>query len=431
MRTLWVSAPQMRAGALLAGIATWLALAGAADARQPVIAYLDAANKLALYDSETGAAVTAPNITVPNSRYFAVSANGRFIFYRDAQKKLHLYDRDVDAERSLPGIDVFANPDRPSVSNAGLLAFDGGDMQARVYDSSTGAFVSTGFAADSGHRQTVLSADGKLLATTCISGSSKCIGEASNDGDSDSNLFVQDLTTRLDTALPDLAGATDKDLEHPCINGDGSLVGADVFGKDLVLYDRTTHTDVTDAALKTTTAIEVNCVLSAGGRYVGLDDNAGHLKLYDRTTAQFIALPATVTAHAWFTSPYQKPAPPVTPPTTTPPPIADLLPPVLSKLSAKPRRFRPRGAGGHGTVLRFTLSEAASVRVRILRRSRVLATYVKAGAPGANRLRLSGRVGRRRHTRPLAPGAYKVRIVATDAAGNKAAPVTVKVRVLP
>jgi hypothetical protein len=110
--------------------------------------------------------------------------------------------------------------------------------------------------------------------------------------------------------------------------------------------------------------------------------------------------------------------------------VADLVPPVLSKLSVRPRRFRPRGAGGRGVVVRFTLSEPASVRVRILHRSRVLATYRKPGAIGRNKLRLSGRIGRRRHTRPLAPGGYKIRIVATDAAGNASRPVTLKVRVL-
>src|SRR3954471_20652848 len=92
----WVSAGRMRWVTAVVGLATWLLLVTAtADARKPLIAYLDPGGKLALYDTETDADVPAPDVTVPNSRYFSVSADGRFVFYRDAQKKLHLYDRDI------------------------------------------------------------------------------------------------------------------------------------------------------------------------------------------------------------------------------------------------------------------------------------------------------------------------------------------------
>jgi hypothetical protein len=415
----------------LAVLVGGLAIAAPASARKPVIAYVDASNKLALYDSETGSGVAAPDITIPNARDFAVSFDGRFIFYRDAAKKLHLYDRDIDGERALPGVDVFANPDRASVSDTGLVAFDAGDEMVRVYDAAVHAFVDTGIADDSKHRQPALSGDGRFLATTCLTGAGKCIGESPPDADSDSDLFVQNLTTRLDTALPDLP-ALDKDHEHPCVNGDGSLVGSDYDNKDLFLYDRSMGTDVTPVDLKTTTAIEVHCVLSAGGGFVGLDDNAGNFKMYDRTAAAFVALPATVTAPAWFTSPYEKPASPSggNPPPGPGPGVADVLAPRLSKVSARPRRFRPRGAGGRGTLVRFTLSEPAKARIQILRGKRALFTRRRNAHAGASKIRLSGRVRRHRRSHALRPGRYVIRVLATDAAGNVARPVRLRVRVL-
>jgi hypothetical protein len=243
---------------------------------------------------------------------------------------------------------------------------------------------------------------------------------------------VQDLTTRLDTALPDLPA--DKDHEHPCMNGAGSIVGADVLVSvahyDLFLYDRSTGADITPMQLKMPAANELHCVLSADGNYVGLDDNAGNFKMYDRGAAAFVTLPATITPPAWFTSPYQKPAPPVTPPTGNPPPAGDKTAPVLRKASARPRRFRPRGAGGHGTLVRFTLSEPAKARIQILRRKRVLFTKLQSAHAGANKVRLSGRVRRHGRSRPLRPGRYVIRVLATDAAGNVGRAVRLPVKVL-
>jgi hypothetical protein len=60
----------------------------------------------------------------------------------------------------------------------------------------------------------------------------------------------------------------------------------------------------------------------------------------------------------------------------------------------------------------------------------VLFTRRRNAHAGANKVRLSGRVRRHRRSRPLHPGRYVIRIVATDAAGNEASPVRLRVKVL-
>jgi hypothetical protein len=69
----------------------------------------------------------------------------------------------------------------------------------------------------------------------------------------------------------------------------------------------------------------------------------------------------------------------------------------------------------------FTLSEAASVRLRVERRRARSARYVTlrggftvAGRQGANRLRFTGRLA----GRALSAGRYRLRAVARDGAGN-------------
>ncbi len=128
------------------------------------------------------------------------------------------------------------------------------------------------------------------------------------------------------------------------------------------------------------------------------------------------------------------PAPPVTPP---PSKRVDRVPPRLSALGLSPSRLR----GGDRATLRFTLSEAATVTLRIeralagrrrgracvrptraLRRARRCTRYVRAGESrvsaraGTTRRRYTARVGRR----ALAPGHYRILVGARDAAGNRA-----------
>ena len=84
-------------------------------------------------------------------------------------------------------------------------------------------------------------------------------------------------------------------------------------------------------------------------------------------------------------------------------------------------------AGARGTRFRYTLSENAKVTLRIKRRNgRSAGKLVRTAKKGANRLKFSGRIGRR----ALKRGRYSAVITAIDAAGNRSAPRRVKFRVV-
>jgi hypothetical protein len=84
-------------------------------------------------------------------------------------------------------------------------------------------------------------------------------------------------------------------------------------------------------------------------------------------------------------------------------------------------------ARSRGTRLRYRLSEAATVVVRIVHGKRTIGKLTRHAAAGANLLRFSGRLGRR----ALRPGRYSAVVTATDAAGNKSRPQRVRFRVIP
>jgi Domain of unknown function (DUF4394) len=136
------------------------------------------------------------------------------------------------------------------------------------------------------------------------------------------------------------------------------------------------------------------------------------------------------------------PTPPVPPPPPPPPPD---LPPALSALSVTHRTF------ARGTTFRFTLSEAARVRVVFARKAtgrrvgrRCLAAtparrkrakcarYAAVGSisatgkAGRNSLAFSGRL----KGRALKPGSYRASFTATDAAGQRSAVRAVSFRVV-
>jgi hypothetical protein len=86
-------------------------------------------------------------------------------------------------------------------------------------------------------------------------------------------------------------------------------------------------------------------------------------------------------------------------------------------------------------VISFRLSEAARVSVRIerrlknrrgKRRYRRAGTFTRRSRAGANRIRFSGRIGRRK----LKPGSYRLTLTPTDAAGNRGKPRRLSFRVV-
>ena len=116
---------------------------------------------------------------------------------------------------------------------------------------------------------------------------------------------------------------------------------------------------------------------------------------------------------------------------------ADTQAPIISGLAVSNARFRVGAAATPlaarrapvGTTFRYTLSEPATVTVAIQRsRGRrwvKAATLQRAGRLGANRLRFSGRVGRRK----LAPGRYRAVFTATDTGGNRSSGARIGFRV--
>jgi hypothetical protein len=134
---------------------------------------------------------------------------------------------------------------------------------------------------------------------------------------------------------------------------------------------------------------------------------------------------------------------------TTPPspPARDTTAPILRSVSLTHTRFRvakgrtATSARKHiprGTVLRFSTSEPARLTILIERRRvrgrRHRVSFVRVGRltrsgvpAGPGRVRLTGRLGRRR----MRVGAYRLTLMAQDAAGNRSRPVRRSFIILP
>ena len=111
----------------------------------------------------------------------------------------------------------------------------------------------------------------------------------------------------------------------------------------------------------------------------------------------------------------------------------DTQPPLITgfrttnKVFAVGRARTAISARVRGTRFRYTLSENAKVTVNILRRNgKSAGKLTRSGKKGANTLKFSGRIGRK----ALKHGGYGAVITATDAAGNRSAPRSVKFRVV-
>jgi hypothetical protein len=101
--------------------------------------------------------------------------------------------------------------------------------------------------------------------------------------------------------------------------------------------------------------------------------------------------------------------------------------------TATPRVGRARAAGRRkrGTAFLFQLNRAATVAIRIRRIARTRSTtrivrLKRAAYAGGNRVKFSGRVGRR----VLPTGRYRATLVGIDATGSRSKPRTVTFRIL-
>jgi PKD domain len=106
-------------------------------------------------------------------------------------------------------------------------------------------------------------------------------------------------------------------------------------------------------------------------------------------------------------------------------PGGDAVAPVISRLRVSPNRLRIGKAlarlSSSGGQIRFALTEPARVTLRFAsaRTGKRKGTLKLNGRAGLNTVRFAGRLSRRK---TLKPGAYRLTVLATDAAGNRAAP---------
>jgi Trypsin len=153
-------------------------------------------------------------------------------------------------------------------------------------------------------------------------------------------------------------------------------------------------------------------------------DHAGFKPCDLRSPAVFTWVPAFV---PWVDQQTAEVLPPPPGPIVTPPPPRpvpstprDTTAPVLS--GAKLSRTKLRAAGKGATIARkagakltFSLSEAAAVRVTVLRGRKALSPGATvAGRAGRTTRTFTGRLG----SKKLKPGRYKLQLGAVDAAGN-------------
>lgn len=253
----------------------------------------------------------APAVPVPEGGgaqfRWGMSLNGRYIVFRDADKKLHLLDRAGDQEVPLPGIDVVESPLNLTVSDNGLIGFDdGSNPPTYIYDSTSGQFVDVGLGdADPSKptndlRQPRLSGDGNYMVNTCFDEEGGMC-EATKDGDSD--VYMQDLGAKQQVPeFPDQPAGESVDEEHPCINGDGTLVAVErraeklSTDKDIFLFQRNGNefSKLETPGLNDPENDDRYCELSSDGAYLSLineQEGEAVFKLYERSSDSFVELP--------------------------------------------------------------------------------------------------------------------------------------------
>jgi hypothetical protein len=101
--------------------------------------------------------------------------------------------------------------------------------------------------------------------------------------------------------------------------------------------------------------------------------------------------------------------------------VADRTAPRIARLRIAPRSIDAMRPGAYATIS-FRLSERARVRIAVLgvhgRSGHTARARIVAGHVGRNSFRLRARSGRH----ALDPGTYRLRLVATDASGNRSRP---------
>jgi hypothetical protein len=242
---------------------------------------------------------------------------------------------------------------------------------------------------------------------------------------------------------------------RPSISADGLRIAFSSFASDLVPGDANQLRDVFVRDLAAGTTTLASRADGTGGAQANRDaDNPsisadGHCVGFDTTADNLVAgPPGTDFIHGYMRAIDGDcgVAPPV--PAPIPVPVApDKVAPKLSGLKVSPSRFRvgakatavvaSKKKTPKGTKIRFRLSEAATVMLRIerptagrrkgkqcvarRRRGKHCTIYTLRGAlkrsakAGSNTVTFSGRIGKKK----LSPGSYRITATATDAARNR------------
>ncbi len=328
---------------------------------------------------------------------------------------------------AIDGDTIVAGAPADSVANAGegsAYTFASTGDSARTQTAKLTAADNTGFAGDG--LGTSVAIDGDTIAAGAAFDN---LG-ANEDQGSVLTFDRAGAATRSQTArLRASDGAEDDHLGFSvAIDGDAIIAGApqDITGGEGAVYtftrggdaSRTEITQMTAATvaagdlLGITAAIDGETIL-AGAPRDGIDGKASQ-----------------GSASVFFQeAPSEPPAeqPPVEQPFTS----ADRTGPSLTRARLSRRRFRV----GRSTILSFRLSEVARISVRIERRLRNrrgrrrykrAGTFTRRARAGANRIRFSGRIGRRK----LKPGSYRLTLTPTDAAGNRGKPRRLSFRIV-
>jgi plastocyanin len=109
----------------------------------------------------------------------------------------------------------------------------------------------------------------------------------------------------------------------------------------------------------------------------------------------------------------------------------DTTPPVVTKLKAKPSPFCNKKSSNckkPGTRVTFKLSEAASVEADVTNvktGTGPVIVFHKQGKAGKNSVKFSGKA----HGKRLKRAKYSLRLIATDAAGNRSSPAIIRIRI--
>ena len=283
------------------------------------------------------------------------------------------------------------------------------------------------------------------------------------DTDDDGDVFLRDLAAGT-TALVSRNGTTGPGLtghsSRPALSLDGSAVAFRGSGTGLVPGD---EPGVSRGFVKRLATGEVALATRATGAaglvadegIAGLDVDAdGSCVAFDTQSANLAGFPVPGDASTVWMRVLGAGCPD---PVAVPGPGADTTKPVLSAVKLSRKRFRvgkratPKAAAKRGTTIRFTVSEAATLRITIGRKaagrkvkgrckpaSRKLrkkprcvrwvsrGTLVRAVPAGAGRVAFTGRVGRK----ALERGKHRFAVVAVDAAGNRSAATKLKFKIV-